>query len=138
MPSSAHRSIAALVVEGLVSVIVTTNFDRLLERAIADAGIEPVVIATPDAARGAEPFAHSDITIVKVNGDYLSPNLKNTVDELASYDADTDRVLDQVFDQYGLIVCGWSADWDTALRSAPVPHPVAALLHLLDAPRPPR
>ena len=107
-----------LVVEGLVSVIVTTNFDRLLERAIADAGIEPVVIATPDAARGAEPFAHSDITIVKVNGDYLSPNLKNTVDELASYDADTDRVLDQVFDQYGLIVCGWSADWDTALRSA--------------------
>ena len=118
VPSSAHRSIAALVVQGLVSVIVTTNFDRLLERAIADAGKEPVVIATPDAARGAEPFAHSDITVVKVNGDYLSPDLKNTVDELSSYDEDTDRVLDQVFDQYGLIVCGWSADWDTALRSA--------------------
>ena len=83
VPSSAHRSIAALVAQGLVSVIVTTNFDRLLERAIADAGKEPVVIATPDAARGAEPFAHSDITVVKVNGDYLSPDLKNTVDELS-------------------------------------------------------
>ena len=118
VPSSAHRSIAGLVADGLVSVIVTTNFDRLLERALADAGKEPIVIATPDAARGAEPFAHSDITIVKVNGDYLSPNLKNTVDELSSYDEDTDRLLDQVFDQYGLIVCGWSADWDTALRSA--------------------
>ena len=118
VPSSAHMSIASLVAQGLVSVIVTTNFDRLLERAIADAGKEPVVIATPDAARGAEPFAHTDITIVKVNGDYLSPNLKNTVEELSSYDEDTDRVLDQVFDQYGLIVCGWSADWDTALRSA--------------------
>lgn len=118
VPSNAHRSIASLVAQGLVSVIVTTNFDRLLERAIADAGKEPVVIATPDAARGAEPFAHTDITIVKVNGDYLSPNLKNTVDELSSYDEDTDRVLDQVFDQYGLIICGWSADWDTALRSA--------------------
>jgi len=23
-----------------------------------------------------------------------------------------------VFDEYGLIVCGWSADWDTALRQA--------------------
>lgn len=118
VPSRAHRSLASLVAQGLVSVIVTTNFDRLLERAIADAGKEPVVIATPDAARGAEPFAHTDITIVKVNGDYLSPNLKNTVDELSSYDEHTDRVLDQVFDQYGLIVCGWSADWDTALRSA--------------------
>ena len=118
VPSSAHRSIASLVAQGLVSVIVTTNFDRLLERAIADAGNEPVVIATPDAAQGAEPFAHTDITIIKVNGDYLSPNLKNTVEELSSYDEDTDRVLDQVFDQYGLIVCGWSADWDTALHSA--------------------
>ena len=118
VPSSAHRSIASLVAQGLVSVIVTTNFDRLLERAIADAGKEPVVIATPDAAQGAEPFAHTDITIVKVNGDYLSPNLKNTVDELSSYDEHTDRMLNQVFDQYGLIVCGWSADWDSALRSA--------------------
>jgi hypothetical protein len=28
------------------------------------------------------------------------------------------RLLDQVFDEYGLIVCGWSADWDAALRAA--------------------
>ena len=48
VPSSAHRSIAGLVADGLVSVIVTTNFDRLLERALADAGKEPIVIATPD------------------------------------------------------------------------------------------
>ena len=27
-------------------------------------------------------------------------------------------MLDEVFDQYGLVVCGWSAVWDKALREA--------------------
>ena len=29
-----------------------------------------------------------------------------------------DALLDQVLDEYGLIVCGWSGEWDTALRAA--------------------
>ena len=64
------------------------------------------------------PIAHSPCTIIKVHGDYLSPDLKNTFEELASYDPQIDRLLDEVFDQYGLIVCGWSGKWDTALRNA--------------------
>lgn len=27
-------------------------------------------------------------------------------------------LLDQVIDEFGLVVCGWSADWDAGLRSA--------------------
>ena len=29
-----------------------------------------------------------------------------------------DTLLDRVLDEYGLIVCGWSAQWDRALRAA--------------------
>jgi hypothetical protein len=29
-----------------------------------------------------------------------------------------DSLLDRVFEDYGLVVCGWSADWDVALRAA--------------------
>jgi hypothetical protein len=29
-----------------------------------------------------------------------------------------DALLDRIFDQYGLVVCGWSADWDVALADA--------------------
>lgn len=29
-----------------------------------------------------------------------------------------DHLLDRVLDEFGLIVCGWSAEWDTALRAA--------------------
>ena len=101
-----------------MSVIVTTNFDRLIEQALSDAGVNPAVIANTAAAEGALPLVHSEATVIKVHGDYLSPDLKNTVDELQAYDPAMDRLLDDVFDQYGLIVCGWSAQWDKALRSA--------------------
>jgi hypothetical protein len=118
LPTPAHRSIASLIAKKYIRVVVTTNFDRLFETALADVGVPPVVISTGDAAQGALPLAHSPCTIIKINGDYLDPRLRNTSDELSSYDDATKRLLDQVFDEYGLIVCGWSGDWDTALRGA--------------------
>jgi hypothetical protein len=118
LPTPAHRAIADLVAKGYVRVLITTNFDRLLELALADVGIQPFVISTPDAAKGALPLAHSRCTVIKLNGDYLDSRLKNTGDELAHYEGPIETLLDQVFDEYGLIVCGWSGDWDTALRAA--------------------
>ena len=131
VPSPAHRAVASLVAEGFVKVVVTTNFDQLLEQAIREAGATPAVIASPASARSAMPLAHSGPTVIKVNGDYLSPDFKNTVQELESYEPAMDRLLDEVFDQYGLVVCGWSAKWDKALRFGLGKGAVEALLHLL-------
>ncbi len=118
LPTEGHKAIARLIASGHVRVIVTTNFDRLLETAIEAEGIKPIVISSPDAVRGASPLAHSNCTVIKVHGDYLDQRIKNSPEALAKYDETTDRLLDQVFDEYGLIVCGWSADWDVALRNA--------------------
>ena len=118
IPSAAHRAVAGLVAKGFVRVIVTTNFDRLMEQALRDAGVDPEVIATPAAADRALPLAHSDATVIKVHGDYPSPDLKNTVAELGTYAPAMNRLLAQVFDEYGLVVCGWSAASDRALRDA--------------------
>ena len=118
LPTEAHRAVAKLIADGFVRVVVTTNFDRLLEVALSDAGVQASVVSSAAHAEGAMPIAHSRCTIIKVHGDYLSPDLKNTVDELAGYDPSIDRLLDEVFDQYGLIVCGWSGKWDAALRNA--------------------
>ncbi len=118
LPTIAHNSIAKLVADGFVKVIVTTNFDRLLEIALAEAGVHPHVVSSPAHATGALPLTHSRCSIIKVHGDYLSPDLKNTVDELEQYDPAIDQLLDEVFDQYGLLVCGWSGMWDPALRNA--------------------
>lgn len=118
VPTKAHRSIAKLVSRGYIKVIVTTNFDRLLEKALEQEGISAVVISTPDQAKGALPLVHSQCTIVKVHGDYVDTRIKNSPEELAQYDEAINLLLDRVFDEYGLIVCGWSADWDVSLRSA--------------------
>lgn len=117
-PTAAHHSIARLVRDGFVRVIVTTNFDRLLETALRAAGVEPSVIRSDDDLAGAVPLAHARCSILKVHGDYLDTRLRNTEGELAAYGAAQDALLDRIFDEHGLIVCGWSADWDPALRDA--------------------
>lgn len=116
--TSAHKNIAALVVKGYFRVLVTTNFDRLLERALEEQGVSPTVINTVDAAKGALPLAHARCTLIKVNGDYRDTRIRNTVAELEQYDPEMDRLLDRILDEYGLVVCGWSATWDKALCQA--------------------
>lgn len=118
VPTVAHRAIANLIKDGYIRVVITTNFDRLLERALEDVGIAPTIISTPDAVNGALPMAHTQCTIIKLHGDYVDTRIKNTVNELESYDGSVNIILDRILDEYGLIVCGWSAEWDVALRTA--------------------
>lgn len=71
LPTRAHEAVAELVAKGCVHVIVTTNFDRLTERALQDAGVNPQVISSEDDIEGAQPLQHARATVVKANGDYL-------------------------------------------------------------------
>jgi hypothetical protein len=116
VPTRAHRAIARLIRDGHVRVIVTTNFDRLMEKALEDVGIVPTVIQSPDGYRGAHPFQHNQCTILKVHGDYLDVRLRNIEGELATYPRPQVQALMRVFDEYGLVICGWSGEWDVALR----------------------
>jgi hypothetical protein len=118
VPTKAHRAIARLVRDGYVRVIVTTNFDRLIENALREEGIEPTVVSNADNARGAVPLTHNVCLVLKLHGDYLDTRILNTETELHSYPAELDSFLDRILDEFGLIVCGWSAEWDFALRAA--------------------
>lgn len=118
VPTDAHKAIAQLVLKGYIRVIVTTNFDQLMERALAAVGVTPSVIASADQASGMVPLAHSRCTLIKLHGDYTDTRIKNTVGELAAYESRINQLLDQILDEYGLIVCGWSGEWDEALRAA--------------------
>ena len=117
-PTAAHRAIANLVASGHIRVIVTTNFDRLMEIALSDAGITPAVISNGDQAAGAAPLVHQRCVLVKLHGDYLDDRIMNTEAELSTYDSRMAAKLDQILDEFGLIVSGWSGDWDAALRAA--------------------
>lgn len=70
LPSKAHVAIAELVKRGAVTVIITTNFDRLTEQALQAAGVSPQVISRPDAVAGMIPLSHAPATVIKLHGDY--------------------------------------------------------------------
>jgi SIR2-like domain len=118
LPTRAHHAIASLVRSGALRVIITTNFDRLIETALEAGGITPTIISSPDDVDGATPIVHSGCTVIKVHGDYCDTRIKNSPSELETYDDRINRLLDRVLDEFGLVVCGWSADYDTALRAA--------------------
>ncbi|WP_084075265.1 SIR2 family protein [Demequina sp. NBRC 110052] len=118
VPSSAHRAIASLAQRGYIKVIVTTNFDRLMEQALAEIGVEPQIVSRPEAVKGMTPLVHAAVTLVKLHGDYREVDSLNTETELGEYPQPWVDLLRQVVEDYGLVVSGWSADWDTALVRA--------------------
>ena len=117
-PTAAHKAIAWLVAQGFVKVIITTNFDRLLEKALEEVGVEPAVLSSEDQVKGMVPLVHTQHCLIKLHGDYLDTRIRNTPSELSEYSLEFNQLLDRVFDEFGLVVCGWSADWDVALRGA--------------------
>jgi len=114
-PTIAHKAIAQLIKAGYIKVVITTNFDRLLENALREVGIEPQVIRHVDDINGAMPLVHSEFTLIKVNGDYLDSRFLNTKQELSDYHLTLKEYILRVLNEYGLITCGWSAKWDTGL-----------------------
>ncbi|MGW4510282.1 SIR2 family protein [Streptomyces sp. NPDC004436] len=119
-PADAHRALARLVADGYIRVIITLNFDHLIEDALREAGLRPTIIRRPSDLAGMIPLhAQRQGVVVHLHGDYLDPDsMRNTPEELNTYEEEVDKLLDQVFDEYGLIIAGWSAKYDPALVNA--------------------
>jgi hypothetical protein len=118
IPTKAHLAIAELVRAGYIKVIITPNFDRLMENALREREVEPTIVSSVDALVGAEPISHSKCYLLKLHGDYKDARILNTDAELSGYPDDYNKMLDRIFDEYGLIVAGWSGEWDQGLRTA--------------------
>lgn len=117
VPTPAHQAIARLVADGWVRVIVTLNFDRLIETALRENGIEPTVVASPADIAGLAPLHTLKACVIHLHGDYLTPTaMLNTETELAKYPKRTRALVDQVLREYGLVIAGWSATYETKLR----------------------
>lgn len=116
-PTAAHRAVARLVAGGSVRVVVTLNFDRLVERALREAGIEPVVVASADDVAGLPPVHTLRVLVVHLHGDYLTARtMKNTNAELAAYDDVVVSFMERLLHDHALVLVGWSAKYDPALR----------------------
>ncbi|WP_287042272.1 SIR2 family protein [Mycobacterium sp.] len=118
-PSLAHRSIAKLMEADTIRVVITMNFDRHIEQALRDLQIEPTIVATESDARGLAPLHTVRHCVIHLHGDYLNAaSMRNTATELSGYGRHMTALIRRVISDYGLLVAGWSAEHDTALREA--------------------
>ncbi|MCQ6271014.1 SIR2 family protein [Pseudarthrobacter sp. R1] len=100
-------------------MIVTLNFDRLLEQAIRAEGIEPTIVTTAADVAGLAPLHTLQCCVIHLHGDYLNPaSMLNTRTELDSYEPQMMALLQRVLTDYGLIIAGWSGTYDPALMEA--------------------
>jgi hypothetical protein len=113
-PGEAHRLLAALAANGLVRVFVTTNFDRLRERALAEHGITPIVVTSDDDLRRATQREQAACYALKPHGDYLQQTVRNSPDELARIDPGLEVEKQEVFDRFGVVILAYSGS-DKAL-----------------------
>ncbi len=114
-PTVAHKAIAEMAKKGYFKVIITTNFDRLLESALNEIGVRYQVISDVSEIESRVPLYHHPLTLLKINGDYKDYRFKNTEAELSYYPDHLLAYLDSILKNFGLITCGWSATWDKAL-----------------------
>ncbi|MCC5580329.1 SIR2 family protein [Microtetraspora sp. AC03309] len=111
----AHRAIGRMAAAGFVGPILTTNLDRLLERALREAGVPFDIAYDLDALAR---IGLDGVVLLKLHGDYRDIGIRHTARAAHSYHGVIDDLLDRVFAGFDLLVCGWSASWDVPLRRA--------------------
>jgi SIR2-like domain len=116
-PTDAHRQLAAWAKAGLARVFVTTNFDRLLERALEEAGVSVTSVSVGEQVASAPPREHSGAYVLKLHGDYGTLRLRNTDEELEALDPELEAEFGLILDRHGLIVLGYAGDDPAVART---------------------
>jgi hypothetical protein len=124
-PSYGQRILGALVSGGQTDVVITTNFDDLIERASADAY---AAVGSPGqrrllniAALGSRDRARAVLDpdslpmLIKLHGDFRESSLKNLDSELAEQDAVLRQAVHDLSRTYGLAVVGYSGRDDSIM-----------------------
>src|SRR2546422_2499082 len=126
-PSLGHLALAALLRHGRAHVIWTTNFDRVVEDAVASifSTSASLTVATIDTASVALEALNENRwpLLVKLHGDFQSRRLKNTAVELQAQEQTLGTALTEACQRFGLVVVGYSG------RDASVMRALEAALH---------
>jgi NAD-dependent SIR2 family protein deacetylase len=113
-PHPGQHMLAALVAAGLAPVLLTTNFDTLLEDAIRlalalDPGMRLTVLDPESSGRAAFTLAtDARPLLMKIHGDLGAVTVKNTTAELAGQDERLRAAALGLLGRYGLLVAGYS------------------------------
>lgn len=107
-PSVGYIVLANLIKLGYLKTIITTNFDSLVSLACSNyTDIYPVVYSPGNFASEMQVSSERP-RILKIHGDFLFSRLKNTTEDLQDTDANMERQVIRILEEYdGLIVLGY-------------------------------
>jgi hypothetical protein len=109
-PSPGYMYLAGLINAGRFNQILTTNFDDLLNDALVKYyGIKPINCAFDSAVAS---FNNSSLRpkIIKLHGDFLYDNIRNTDDELLDLGENMEGKMIEMCEDKGLVVLGYSGN----------------------------
>lgn len=105
-----HRALAALIASGHTKAVFTTNFDGVVEKALASVGgqsLSPFHLEGSYAVRDAL-NADAFPLLCKLHGDFRYQSLKNLSADLATQNEDLAAGLKIACNRFGMIVVGYS------------------------------
>ncbi len=118
-----HHVLAGLAGAGILKLVMTTNFDPLIERAInafldgpLSSGPQLDVVDLDNPGRATAALAADRWPLlIKLHGDYRSDYLKNISEELREQDLTLRQAAASALNRFGLVVVGYSGRDDSIM-----------------------
>ncbi|QPF83471.1 SIR2 family protein [Bradyrhizobium genosp. L] len=124
-----HRILGGLFSTGAIKVVFTTNFDTVVERAVAEVTGKSLSAFHLEGSYAAKQALNNDAFPIycKLHGDFRYTSIKNLTEDLKTQNAEMGDCLESACNRFGMIVAGYSGRDESVMQ----------LLHrILDGPNP--
>jgi hypothetical protein len=108
MPSLAHYYLASIIASGHCKLVLTTNFDDLLEKALSGLRFDGFNVITHASETEYVSTHPETVTLVKLHGHYTFPQLANLTQETKRLQGQLRDYFEFLMRDYGLIVAGYA------------------------------
>lgn len=110
-PSETHHRIAELYIQGYVSGLITTNFDRFLETALYLRSGRPIHVHINGETLLGKQLRKDAHHVVKLHGDLLFEDMGNLKDEMdGRVDSVMKKAVNQLLNDSALLVLGYGCE----------------------------
>ena len=113
-----NRVLGALIADGKARAVFTTNFDTVVEKAVAKLSGTSISAFHLDGAHNASAAIDNEEYPVycKLHGDFRYDSLKNLSDDLAEQNEALSRALTNAANRFGFIVVGYSGRDESVMK----------------------
>ena len=106
-PGWGYFCLAQLLAQSYLNTVITTNFDDIVYESCTQTSVQrPRVYSTLTPYAQVE-HDHERPTIIKLHGDYLYANIRNTTDEMQKLDRRLLATVSSLFQRHEVIVVGY-------------------------------